>query len=47
MIPFLIALTLWTAAFVAVGVVYELDQEPPRSAAEAPAPLTPHKEQAP
>jgi hypothetical protein len=31
MIPFLIAITLWTAAFVALGVTYEVQRaDPPR-----------------
>ena len=41
MIPFLIALTIWTAAFVAIGVTYEAHREPDRPA------ITHHKEQSP
>lgn len=42
MIPFLIALTLWTAAFVALGVTYEASRTPDHHPA-----LTHTKEQSP
>lgn len=45
MIPFLIAITLWTAAFVAIGVTYEAKRDAP---AAPPAHSSTHtKEQAP
>lgn len=44
MIPFLIGLALFTAAFVALGVTYDPPDEPNTK----PIPYThPHKEQAP
>lgn len=48
MIPFLIALTIWTAAFVAVGVTYEVKRGDPEPNTKPIYYSTPHhKEQAP